>query len=339
VSIHHWFAIERGWDGGNLKLKVNNGGYQLIPASAIEFNTYVSKLFSADEDNSNPLAGGPAYTGTREGLDGAWEEVRVNLNGLAGPGDTIRIRFDFGIDGCDGVIGWYVDDVRVYSCSDELPPSDCGNGVLDPGEQCDDGNNFIDDGCSNTCQVDPGWECTDPLPPGEIDDPGFEKGTPNPDWNEASTNFDTPICDEAACGLGTGTGPASGDYWAWFGGIELLEEASLAQSITIPATATKLNFQLEASTCDSTSDYLEVLVGGVQKYRIDGSSALCESSGYKTQTVDISAFAGGIHSLEFHAKTFGQDDPGHHESEGAAHANLGGRAGHVVEQMLKAAAF
>jgi cysteine-rich repeat protein len=319
VSIHHWFAIERGWDGGNLKLKVNNGGYQLIPASAIEFNTYVSKLFSADEDNSNPLAGGPAYTGTREGLDGAWEEVRVNLNGLAGPGDTIRIRFDFGIDGCDGVIGWYVDDVRVYSCSDELPPSDCGNGVLDPGEQCDDGNNFIDDGCSNTCQVDPGWECTDPLPPGEIGDPGFEKGTCapednppplcdavcNPDWTETSTNFCTPICDEVTCGLGTGTGPASGDYWAWFGGIEDPEEASLQQSITIPPGASTLTFELEASTCDSESDYLELLIGGKRKFLIDGSSPLCESQGYTTQTIDISEFAGvGARILRFHAGTF-----------------------------------
>jgi hypothetical protein len=33
------------------------------------------------------------------------------------PGDTIRLRFDFGIDGCAGVDGWYVDDVKVRACN------------------------------------------------------------------------------------------------------------------------------------------------------------------------------------------------------------------------------
>ena len=27
----------------------------------------------------------------------------------------------------------------------------CGNGVVDVGEECDDGNNNSGDGCSNTC--------------------------------------------------------------------------------------------------------------------------------------------------------------------------------------------
>jgi len=38
--------------------------------------------------------------------------------------------------------------------------SDCGNGVLDPGEQCDDRNIQSGDGCSSTCQIEPGWSCT-----------------------------------------------------------------------------------------------------------------------------------------------------------------------------------
>ena len=33
---------------------------------------------------------------------------------------------------------------------------------------------------------------------------------------------------------------------------------------------------------------------------------MCGSAGYSTQTIDISAFADdGVHSLEFHAETFG----------------------------------
>ncbi len=30
----------------------------------------------------------------------------------------------------------------------------CGNGVLDPGEACDDGNNIDGDGCSSSCQLE-----------------------------------------------------------------------------------------------------------------------------------------------------------------------------------------
>jgi cysteine-rich repeat protein len=306
VSFDHWFAIERGWDGGNLKLSVNEEPFTLIPTTAIEFNTYEIKLNSPADDNTNPLASQPAYTGASDGLQGAWEQARVNLYGLAQPGDSFRFRFDFGIDRCNGVVGWYVGEVRVYSCSDELPPSDCGNGVLDTGEQCDDGNNYIGDGCSNTCQVEASWMCTNPLPPGEVLDRGFEAGTPNPYWVEASTTFGAPICDETTCGLGIGSGPASGDYWAWFGGVETREESSLRQSVTIPSTAFKLTFELEVSSCDSGSDYLEVSVDDIQKYLIDGSSPLCGSTGYSTQTIDISAFADrGVHSLEFHAETFG----------------------------------
>ena len=35
----------------------------------------------------------------------------------------------------------------------------CGNGVLEMGEQCDDGNTNDSDGCSSTCHVEPGWIC------------------------------------------------------------------------------------------------------------------------------------------------------------------------------------
>jgi cysteine-rich repeat protein len=34
------------------------------------------------------------------------------------------------------------------------PPQTCGNGVLDPGEQCDDGNKLFGDGCSADCQIE-----------------------------------------------------------------------------------------------------------------------------------------------------------------------------------------
>ena len=33
-------------------------------------------------------------------------------------------------------------------------PSLCGNGIIDPGEECDDGNQINGDGCSGMCKVE-----------------------------------------------------------------------------------------------------------------------------------------------------------------------------------------
>lgn len=38
----------------------------------------------------------------------------------------------------------------------------CGNSVIDQGETCDDGNLVDGDGCSSTCQIEPGWTCSQP---------------------------------------------------------------------------------------------------------------------------------------------------------------------------------
>lgn len=35
----------------------------------------------------------------------------------------------------------------------------CGNGTLDAGEQCDDGNVMDFDGCTG-CVIDAGWDCS-----------------------------------------------------------------------------------------------------------------------------------------------------------------------------------
>lgn len=41
----------------------------------------------------------------------------------------------------------------------------CGNGVIDQGEQCDDGNTKDGDGCSATCQIEATWLCPAPGQP------------------------------------------------------------------------------------------------------------------------------------------------------------------------------
>jgi cysteine-rich repeat protein len=41
----------------------------------------------------------------------------------------------------------------------------CGNGLLDAGEECDDGNGDDGDGCSSGCEIEAGWDCPEELGP------------------------------------------------------------------------------------------------------------------------------------------------------------------------------
>jgi hypothetical protein len=73
----------------------------------------------------------------------------------------------------------------------------------------------------------------------------------------------------------------------------------------IPATVTELTFKLEIPTCDSASDFVEVLIDGKRVFYADGSSTLCGVVGYTTQIVNVSAYAdGGVHEIKLHSKTF-----------------------------------
>jgi Zn-dependent metalloprotease len=119
LTFRHYVATEANFDGGNLKISVNGGPFELVPASAFIFNAYNTTLTTAAGGNTNPLAGQPAFSGTDGGeVFGSWGLSQVNLTAIGiSPGDTIQLRFDFGMDGCAGIDGWYVDDVKVQACN------------------------------------------------------------------------------------------------------------------------------------------------------------------------------------------------------------------------------
>ena len=117
VAFDHWVATEAGYDGANVKVSVNGGPWTIIPTSAIDFNPYNSLLIGASAGNSNPMAGEQAFSGTNFiGNTGSWGQTQINLSGLAQAGDTVRIRFELGMDFCVGATGWYVDNFKAYSC-------------------------------------------------------------------------------------------------------------------------------------------------------------------------------------------------------------------------------
>ncbi len=143
----------------------------------------------------------------------------------------------------------------------------------------------------------------------QVQDGGFEAGTPNPFWTESSTNFGTPICDTGACGTGGGTGPHAGAFWAWFGGIAAYEEGAVSQSVVIPPGTTTMTWWQECPVSSgAAADYMEVNIDGTQEYVILGNDPTCNVVGYAQQSIDISAYAdGGSHLVEFHSEIFGSN--------------------------------
>ncbi len=118
LSFDHWVATESGYDGGNVKISVNNGAWVLVKASDFVYNPYNTTLATAASGNTNPMAGQAAFSGSNPGtISGSWGRSIVNLAPYAVAGDKVRLRFEMGTDGCGGTYGWYLDDVSVYSCT------------------------------------------------------------------------------------------------------------------------------------------------------------------------------------------------------------------------------
>jgi len=149
---------------------------------------------------------------------------------------------------------------------------------------------------------------TPTVSPDLVLDGGFEQGSPNPVWNEFSTNFSTPLCTVERCGgSGGGTGPHSGDWWSWFGGIDgVVEEGSVDQDITIPAGSSNLSFWLEIPAAAGTGmDTFSVSIDGNIVFSATDLDAETYSI-YSQVNVDVSAFGDcGSHNLRFSSKTLG----------------------------------
>jgi len=121
LTFDHYIATETGYDGGNLQLSVNGGAFAPVAKAAYSFNG-PGKLASVAEQSTNPLAGEDGFTGTNPGSPfGSWGQSQVDL-AAAGvvPGDTVKLRFAMGRDGCGGVDGWYVDNVTMVSCVEKV---------------------------------------------------------------------------------------------------------------------------------------------------------------------------------------------------------------------------
>ncbi len=118
LTFDHSISSETGVDGGNVKISVNGAPFTVIPQAAYTFNAPNATLLTSGAGNTNPMQGERAFTGTDGGkVTTKWGTSQVNLAAAgASPGDTIRLRFDIGRDGCGGLFGWFVDNVAVTTC-------------------------------------------------------------------------------------------------------------------------------------------------------------------------------------------------------------------------------
>jgi Zn-dependent metalloprotease len=119
MVFDHYVNTEDGFDGGNIKYSINGADWVLLPAAAFTANGYNDFLIYAVAGSSNPLQGEPAFTGVDEGSTmGSWGQSQIDLTllGLTA-GDHIKLRWELGTDYCGGNEGWYIDDVRVYTCA------------------------------------------------------------------------------------------------------------------------------------------------------------------------------------------------------------------------------
>ena len=112
LAFEHFVQTETGFDGGNVKVSVNGGPFTVVPQDQYVFNR---PNFTGP--SGMPLEGEPIWNGANGGeVTGSWGTTIVSLANLTSPGDRIKIRFDFGQDGCNGNLGWYVDTIRLFNC-------------------------------------------------------------------------------------------------------------------------------------------------------------------------------------------------------------------------------
>jgi len=95
------------FDGGVLEYSVNGGAWKDAKALFSGGKKYGGALYPS---SGNPIGGRQAFVGDSHG----YVSSRYNLSSLAGK--TVNFRWRLGTDSTIAFMGWFVDDVQVYTC-------------------------------------------------------------------------------------------------------------------------------------------------------------------------------------------------------------------------------
>jgi hypothetical protein len=114
LRFEHGFSFDadarRRYDGAVVEVQVDGGPWRTVNALFTHggYNGQIAKGYG------NRLAGRRAYTGNSHG----WSSARVDLSSFAG--HWLKPRFRMTSDRGVGGRGWYIDDIRIYTCADDL---------------------------------------------------------------------------------------------------------------------------------------------------------------------------------------------------------------------------
>lgn len=122
LHFSHAFGFEgSGYDGGVVEYSTNGGGSWNDAGALFDRNGYTGKISSG----SNPLDGRSAFVADSHG----YISSRLNLAPLASK--SIRFRWRMGLDANVFDWGWWLDDVRIYTCISTQTKSFHSQGSLD----------------------------------------------------------------------------------------------------------------------------------------------------------------------------------------------------------------
>jgi hypothetical protein len=99
LEFWHWYNIENGFDGGNVKISTDGGSSWnvIVPLAG----------YTGLANSSNPLDGEEIFCG----ITPDWELVQFDLSTYIG--QSVMFRLHFGSDGSVQYPGWYIDDVAI----------------------------------------------------------------------------------------------------------------------------------------------------------------------------------------------------------------------------------
>jgi len=119
LAFIHNIASEPEYDGGNIKYSIDAGTtWTIIPSDAFTANPYNTTLTTAN-GNNNPMVEEAVFSGADENSDNSiWGQSVIDLSALGiVANSSLKLRWEFGSDGCNGNDGWYLDDIVIYNCS------------------------------------------------------------------------------------------------------------------------------------------------------------------------------------------------------------------------------
>jgi len=172
LHFNHAYAFEgdatNTYDGGVVEYSTDGGASWHDASSLFTHNGYNGTIVTG---YGNPLAGRQAFVSSSNG----YISSRLDLSTLAG--QSVRFRFRIGIDNQVGAYGWFIDDLRIYTCA-AAPPTPTPTTIP----------------ATPTATPTPGTPTPTPIPGEEyISDGGFENAQGNsshPNWSvEGNARF------------------------------------------------------------------------------------------------------------------------------------------------------